>query len=115
MADGMLAAEDEPTVGAEVLPVSESAVTGAGGFDGSEAAAVAEMEVMEVIKKALLQRSLRVMRKAQPVFADGSSIQFRIEFVSIDRRLKLAFDSYNRLTGWRLHPNFQTEWKTSLR
>lgn len=67
IADGTLAAEDEPTVGADVLPVSESAIAGAEGFDVSEAAAVAGIELMEVIEKALLQRSLRVMRQARLV------------------------------------------------
>ena len=70
-----MAAEDEPTVGAEVLAGSESGVVGAGSFEGIDAAAVAATEVMEVIDKALLQRSFCVMRQARPVFADGSSIR----------------------------------------
>jgi len=75
MADGTLAAEDEPTVGAEVLAESDPAVAGAGSFEGINVAAVVATEVMDVIEKALLQRSFRVMRQARPVFADGSSIR----------------------------------------
>jgi hypothetical protein len=77
MADGTLAAEDEPTVGAEVLEEFRSTGAGAGSFNGSDAvaAAPAVTEVVEVIRKALLERSSRVMHQAQPVLANGSSIR----------------------------------------
>lgn len=104
MTDGTLpAAEDEPTVGTEVLVGVESFGAGATGLGWSNAAA-AVTELTEVIDES---------PSAEPSHHASSAARLRgwfihppdwIDVTCVGHGGNLSFDSYRRLTASGLHP-----------
>lgn len=99
IADGtMLAADDEPTVGAEVLVGALSVVEGAGGFGWSEAVAAAVTELMEVIEVSPLAEPSHhasgaawILQAVHPRAGSGRKLLFGHDAT-------LTLDSYRLLT-----------------